>query len=323
MKKRILITFLLIISLPAFSQIFNCNTDFFTITVDGYIQRWSLSNGAISGGDTILSGGGTSLAYCGDINSPTFYTNNFSQPAISYYDSTTGWISNPTYTYVDNGGGYLNDQYYQVLGAVIQVIKYWDGINLTTVDSLNGEFFAGTHDIAVDTLGRAWVFTGASPSNVDSLKVYDQTGQLNAYSIHYSQTGYGSFFLNDTLYIGTVEDSIYPVILTGNMAQLGIPIPFPANSFTDMASCQRRESVTSVPEQNNLSFSIYPNPGNGIFTLPENIEPSNVFVYNSAGKDIMVNINGRFLNLSNQASGVYSIVFFYKGKIHYFKVIKL
>ena len=122
----------------------NCNTNFWTITDAGYIQQWSLNNGTISGGDTILSGGGTSLSYCGNSNAPTFFSNSYTQVGITYYDTGSGWINIPTYNVVDNGGGHLNDQYYLVEGAVIQVVKYWDGVNLMTVDSLIGEFFAGT-----------------------------------------------------------------------------------------------------------------------------------------------------------------------------------
>lgn len=184
-----------------------------------------------------------------------------------------------------------------VEGAVIQVVKYWDGSNLSTVDSLNGEFFAGTQDIAVDTLGQAWVFTGAGPSGADSLKVYTQNGRQQAYSIHFDQIAYGSFFLNDTLYLGTQQDSIFPVIINGNNASLGSPILFPSQGFTDMASCQKTQSSNSINKKALEAFKIWPNPSHGLLKLSKDIEKSDISIYNTQGQLIVVNIKGRVIDL--------------------------
>lgn len=301
----------------------NCNTNFWTINADGYIQQWSLSNGSISGGDTILSGGGTSLGYCGNSNDPTFFSNSYMQIGITYYDPSSGWINIPTYNVVNNNGGHLNDQYYMVEGAVIQIVKYWDGVNLLTVDSFYGEFFAGTQDIGVDTLGQAWVFTGTTPSTVDSLKVYNKNGRINAYSIQFSQTAYGSFFLKDTLYLGTIQDSIFPVIISGSTAHLGNPIPFPSSSFTDMASCQETESTISISKYPNTRIKLFPNPTRGQLVLPLEIEKSGISVYNSQGQLIRLKLNGQILDLSEQPSGVYFIRIDIEGSPKYYKVMKL
>lgn len=311
MKKLIFIALILFNGLLLFSQnSYDCKTDFWTINVDGYIQRWSLSNGTVSGGDTVLSGGGTSLSYCGNSNSPRFYSNNYNSPytGFTYYDSFSGWINIPGDA-VNNNGGYLNNQYYMVEGGFIQIIKYWDGVNFSTVDSLHlhGEFFAGTQDIAVDTLGQAWIFTGSMPSMVDSLKVYNKNGQINAYSIQFNSIAYGAFFLNDTLYLGTDQDSIFPVLLSGNTAQLGNPIPFPNYSFTDMASCQASESTISISEYPIKEIKIFPNPTHGYIILPIDIERSSVSVYNSQGQLIKLKYNGKILDLSKQPSGLYFI----------------
>ncbi len=285
----------------------DCNINFWTINAYGYIQQWSLSNGIINGGDTILTGGGTSLSYCGNINNPMFFSNNFSPLGIIYYDQNYGWVNTPTNDLVDNGGGYLNDQYYMVEGAVIQIVKYWDGTNLLTVDSLNGEFFAGTYDIAVDTLGQAWVFTGSTPGTVDSLKVYNQNGKINSYSIQFSNTAYGSFFLNDTLYIGTIQDSIFPILISGSAAQLGNPIPFPSSNYTDMASCQETESTTSISEHPNSEIKIFPNPTKGDIILPFYIEKSRILVYNSQGRLITYKLSEKILDITEQPPGMYFI----------------
>lgn len=333
MKKSILTVLILFNAFASFSQndiqltnfVADCNTDFWTINADGYIQQWSLSSGVISGGDTILSGGGISLSYCGSSDAPTFYSNDYSLVGISYYDSdSSGWIGIPTYNVVDNNGGHLNDQYYRVEGAVIQIVKYWDGTNLLTIDSLNGEFFAGVADIAVDTMGQAWIFTGSMPSAAYSLNVYNQNGKIRSYSIQQTPTAYGSFFLNDTLYIGTVEDSIFPVIiLNDSTAQLGNPISFPSSNFTDMASCQETTSTTtSLTEYPLPEINFFPNPTNGYLTLPDDIERSSISVYNSKGELVVLKFNGKILDLTEQPSGIYFIKISINGRTQFQKVVK-
>lgn len=303
----------------------DCHTDFWTITVDGYIQQWSLSGEIISGGDTVLSGGGKSLGYCGDINSPTFFTDNWNlgEIGINYFEPDSGWINIPTNDYVQDNGGHLNDQYYTVVGGVIQYVNYWDGTNLQVIDSLPGEYFAGIFDIGVDTSGRAWIFTASFPGTaVDSLKVYDQSGKINSYSIQFNIQGYGSFFLNDTLYLGTLQDSIFPVIIDGSTAQLGIGIPFPSNNFTDMASCQITGTTNLIADYPNRKIKIFPNPTPDYLMLPCDIERLNIWVYNSTGQLIELKLDGNILDLTEQPSGMYYIKINTEGWSNIYKVMK-
>ena len=307
------------------AQTIDCNTDFWTITADGDIQQWSLSNGTISGGDIILSGGGISLSYCGNNNAPTFFTDNWNQGeiGINYYDPDSGWINIPTVNHVQDNGGHLMDQYYTVIGGVIQYVNYWDGTNLLVIDSLPGEFFAGIFDIGVDTSGHAWIFTASFPGTaVDSLKVYDQGGKINSYSFQYDIHGYGSYFLNDTLYLGTVQDSIFPVIISGNSAQLGSGIPFSSNSFTDMASCQNIGATSSVAVHPNRKINIYPNPSYGYLMFPMAIEGSNILVCNSMGQLIELKLDGNILDLTEQPSGMYHIKIDTEDGSNIYKVMK-
>lgn len=314
MKHATIIAIIILNAFPAFSQevrlesfVTDCSSDFWTITFAGYIQQWSLNNGTVSGGDTILSGGGTSLSYCGDSNAPTFFSNNYSPVGIRYYEPDSGWITIPTFDAVDNNGGHLNHQYYRVEGAVIQIVKYWDGTNLLTIDSLRGEFFVGVQDIAVDTFGQAWIFTGGTLGGVDSLKVYNQTGKINSYAMHFNHIAYGSFFLNDTLYIGTVQDSIYPIMVDDSTAELGDPIFFPSGSFTDMASCQKTGSNTPISAYQKAKLDIFPNPTSGYLNLTFEMDRSQISVYNSQGQKVEFESHGKTIDISQQASGVYLI----------------
>lgn len=317
---------LVLLTQLAAQQNINCETDFWTITSDGHIQKWSLEDGMISGADTVLSGGGISLAYCGGKKSPTFFTDSWNSGAIgiNYYDSGTGWTNIPTTHYVQDNGGHLHDHYCTVVGAVIQHVNYWNGSELTVIDSLPGEFFAGVFDIAVDTMGQAWVFTASSPGTaVDSLKVYNSTGKIYTYPITFDMQGYGSFFLNDILYIGTQKDSIYPVSIDSTKAQLGSGIPFPNNSFTDMASCQRSDITNVSTNISSNQLKIYPNPSLGLFTLSTSKSDFKVTVYNFNGKVIDTKLAGNVLDLTSQPSGLYYLEIKIKNNSEIYKVIKL
>lgn len=300
----------------------DCSTDFWTINATGHIQQWSLQNGVVTGGDTVASGGGTSLSYCGSAAQPTFFSNSYNPLGIIRYSPGNGWINHPVPYAVDHGGGHLNNQYYRVEGAVIQLVKHWDGTNMTTVDSLNGEFFARVADIGVDTLGQAWVFTGVSLAQTDSLKVYNANGRVKAYAIKINQTAYGAFFLNDTLYIGVAQGSIYPVILNGANAQLGNPIPFPNQSFTDMASCQMKRKTNSIDEYTTGEIQLYPNPTQGVITLPLGMERQSVAVYNAQGQLVLQKTAERTLDLSEQPAGIYFVVLSLSNKTQRYKIMK-
>jgi len=316
MKGTVLIAVIIFMGIPLFGQNAldieaDCSTDFWTTTFDGYIQQWSLNNGSISGGDTILSGGGPSLAYCGDSNAPTFFSNSYSPLGITYYEADSGWVNIPTSYAIDHGGGHLNDQYYRVEGAVIQIVKYWDGTNLLTVDSLNGEFFVGVQDIAVDNFGQAWIFIGAGFGGVDSLKVYNQTGKINSYAMQFYDIAYGSFFLNDTLYIGSVQDSIYPIIVGDSTASLGNPIAFANPGFTDMASCQETEPINAIQEYQIQTPRIYPNPSSNFINISGLIEVDHYSIYDVFGKVIKkgsITNNGK-IDIQNLENNVYFIKF--------------
>jgi len=305
----------------------DCATDFWTITQFGEIQQWSLSGGVVTGGDTILTGGGRSLSYCGPSNSPTFYTDNWNQnqTKINYYVPGTGWVNIPGAIYGRDNGGHLNDQYYmESQGNGMHFLNYWDGTTFTIIDSLQGESVAGIFDIAVDTSGHAWLFTGATVGIViDSLKVYNQTGKINSYSFPYEINGHGSFFLNDTLYIGTIQDSIYPIITDGSQAILGEGIPFSNEDFfMDMASCQETEPTSAVSDHPNRVIKIFPNPTNRYLTLPVSIKESEIFICNYLGQMIDIKLDGNILDLEGQPSGIYYVRIDIGGRLNYCTVIK-
>lgn len=304
----------------------NCDKDFWTITSDGIIQNWCLENNEITGGDIIVSGGGVSLAFCGEEKSSTFYTDSWNngEIGINYYDENSGWINIPTTHPVQDNGGHLEDHFCTVVGGVIQHVNYWDGSKLTVIDSLPGEFFAGVFDVAVDTAGHAWIFTGSTPGTaVDSLKVYNATGKINSYSFTFDIQAYGSFFLNDILYIGTQRDSIYPINIDSNNAELGSGIPFPPNNFTDMASCQNSDITNASTAISSNQVRIYPNPSLGLIEVSSPKIDFNVTTYNCNGQLINTKRLGNVLDLTNQPSGLYYLKVRIQDRSEIYKVIKL
>src|SRR5690606_13741506 len=80
---------------------------------------------------------------------------------------------------------------------------------------------------------------------INELLVCDQEGIVLSYEMSFiSFSAYGTFFLDDVLYIGfggsdlaTHPNSLVPVIIDENGAFLGSPIPFHSENFSDMASC--------------------------------------------------------------------------------------
>lgn len=315
---------------------FDCSTDFWTTNINGDIQQWSLFNNSITGGDTVLGGGNDSgLAFCGDLNSPTFYSTQKPSTGIKYYDSFTGWQYISTDVVLNNNGGHLNDQYYMgsafdpVIGQTVsKTIYYFDGINLVTIDSLSSGLFT-VADIAVDTLGQAWVFKGSDIGNTSTLNVYDSDGLISSYNFVLNSFGnYGTFFLNDTLYIGMSAsssvnpNSITPVIINQNTAQLGLPISFTNNSYSDMASCQKIEATTSIPELSNRDINLFPNPTNGIINLPIDIGITYIEVYDLNGQMIIKYNQKSEIDLTRLPNGLYFVKISTQNGVINKKIIK-
>lgn len=246
----------------------DCNTDFWTVDGAGDIQQWSLINGVVSGGSVILSNAGTGLAYCGDPNSPTFYSAN-SNPGTSYYDTINGWTFISAPVEFSNQGGHGYDQFYHGLyGGSNKLIYHFDGTTFTLVDNVDPMYLT-TYDIAVDATGKAWVFKGDGFASTTQLDVYDINGVVASYPMIFdSGASYGAFFLNDTLYLAFAGNAVYvdelvPVIINGGTAAFGTPIPFVSNGYYDMASCNSVSGTNALADLNSTIISVYPNPTNG------------------------------------------------------------
>lgn len=302
----------------------DCETDFLSTNNKVEIQQWTLANGTISGGNIILSGGGASLA-CGQYQNTETFFGSKSETSIEYYDFGVGWteIAAPTLLYNNGGGG--SNQYYMAEAAT--EIYYFDGQNFTSIEVLpSGEIFS-VADIAVDHLGRAWVFVGESILSTESLRVYDESGLIGSYDISFNSLNCaGSMFLDGTLYIGMGETGIYPysivpVILDGGSADLGEPIFFPQNiRLYDLANCNG--NILQINETESVNFHIYPNPTKDKIHVSSDLTTQKLEIYNFQGKLLLELNPSDEIDLSKYATGVYYLRIFSDETIFVKKIIK-
>lgn len=314
---------------------FNCDQNFWSVNNMGVIQQWNLINGTISGGDIVLTGGGKGLALCGELDSETFYCTNYPLEEIKYYQEQSGWITVPTSNSYTNNGGYENSQYYMGvvfdpdLGFVVnRILYYFDGTTFETIEILETDYFT-VADIAVDGLGRAWVFKGNELSTVNSLQVYDNLGLIVSFDIAFdSRHTYGSFFLNDTLFVGMGDtginpNSISPIIINGQFAELGPPISMAPGFYNDLASCQDAQplSVTNFEMLQN-EMEVFPNPTSDIIHFSKNIDFISVEILNLEGKLVRTFIEKSPINLAGLPNGIYILKIITVNGILNKKVVK-
>lgn len=250
-------------TVPYFPE-FDCSTDFFSLDENGIIQRWSLINGSITGGETILTDGEGSLSFCGEPDAPTFYSGVYDGTGLVQYDMDLDeWTSVPLSEdiYISNSDGYENDHFLMVApGQNNRDLYHFNGTDLTLVDTVN---FFTVYALAVDNNGHAWAFSGSVSNSTDLLRVYNSSGLLTTYDISFnSGNSYGSMFLNGTLYVAfgssnvDLANTLVPVIINEDegTAELGTPIPFPYMGYYDLSSCQ--ENTVSLPDCLDLSLDI-------------------------------------------------------------------
>lgn len=320
MKHYLLFALISFVPLISYSQIdlnFDCSTDFFTINSNKIIEKWSLIDGTIGDSEAILIAKGLSLAFCGEIGSPTFYTSNLDKAGIWYYDKNGDWTKIPIATGFTNAGGHQLDQYFMTtVGGINKILVHYDGVNFTNIVTLDEEEFRGA-DVAVNTEGHAYVFQGVQSGEASSLNVYDSSGLIESYETEFNSIGiYGSFFLNETLYLGMSQsainpNSITPVIISDNIATLGEPISFPNADFADMASCQFSFGTTNTLNNNTLNpyITIYPNPTFGILNIKTEIDIHLCQIFTFDGKLILQTHRTEDIDLSNMTSGIYKMKF--------------
>lgn len=325
-------------NLLAGSLSYDCSTVFWTVNTVGEIQQWDLKSNQVTGGAVVQTNSGSSLSFCGADGILTFYSAKYPSTGIKKYDtSSSSWIGTPTGIPLMNNGGYHENQYfyyYDSKSGTTKDLYHFDGTNLTLIEHFSGSTHFLVADIAVDSSGRAWVFTGStasSLSSIDTLRIYDSTGLVSSYPFIYNdESCYGSFLINDQLYIGIATgnslvkntNSILPINVIGSVVKTGTPIPFPYINYTDMASCNSKTNLNLQTNTKNNTLLIYPNPSNDIITinLDENIV--SVDVYSMENKLIKTYKNKNRIDISDLEKNNYLLKIISENNIYCRLIIK-
>jgi hypothetical protein len=131
-------------------------------------------------------------------------------------------------------------------------------------------------DVAVDSLGRGWYFTGTNIYFANQVKVIESDGTLiGTYTFEEplnTDNGFGTFFMNGKLYVGLGNSNavhtnvIAHIELLNNTATLGQTYPLPISlNWMDAASCfpgvliEDQPIDESAPEP-QIGLGISPNP---------------------------------------------------------------
>ena len=302
---------------------FNCNTVFWTIDGSGYIKQWDLTSGVISGGTTILqSENYFGISFCGN----SFYCPG--ETTIKKYTDATGWttITSPM-VYGGNNGGYSYHQYF--FSDSLTKLNYYDGTTFYVIEDLsnNPNFQYSLADIAVDSLGRAWVFCGLNAITT-SLRVYDSNGLVAEYPFSFNTYfGYGSFFIDNVLYVGIGlnnpnANEIVPILFDGSVVSSGTPIPFAWNGYNDFASCNSGGNLNLITHTSSNDLIIYPNPVKNQITITTTENIKQVEIFDMLGRLIKIIYNQKLIDMSSLKLGTYMLKVTTENKIISKQIVK-
>ena len=287
--------------------VFNCSTVFWTVDDFTAVREWNLIGNTVTGGNTVATGCGPSLSYHGSA-SQNFYTT--AANGIYKHNGGGNWTNQYSYnSLLSNNGGYRADSFYMGVDDIgfFNRIYHFDETALTVAGQIPYNNSFSVADIAVDSMGRAWVFVGDDITNTVSVNVYDKNGLVTTYPVSFMMDYlYGSFFLEDKLYVGSGSaQSIYPIVFDSGVAVLGAPIPFPVHNYLDMASCNSSIPLsTKLPESAN-AFTVWPNPASNDIHVTVDAKITAMKVYNIQGIEVRSQESGNELNIADLATGIY------------------
>lgn len=304
----------------------DCSNRFWSINSSGHIVEWIINNDSIIAGDSLLSESGTSLAHGGDPCEPTFYTVNHNlNNLFNYYDENEGWIAIDNDQPLINMGAYNEHLYFMVLdinGLSARELVYFDGQTFTMLDTFPESRFA-VADIAVDSSGHAWIFTGASPTFAEQVRIYNPEGIIDSFpAAFYSSHGYGSFFLGDQLYIGFGEsnsvfgNTLVQMSVLNDSVVIDGSIPFQNQTYFDLAGCQVCNCVTNTEEiTTKTSITIYPNPSHDFLNIESSIPIEFVELYAVNGAFLKKVSGQNQIDIKDYPSGTYLLKISVEQKI--------
>ncbi len=283
---------------------FNCATVFWTIDNSSNIRQWNLSGGQVTGGTVILQA--LNSSGIGFSNSAFYSAAN---TTVKKYTDAAGWtsITLPPTIYASNNGGYGNHQYF----AGASKLYHYDGTTFTQVAVFDSNSQMELADIAVDSLGRAWVFHGSQSLVANKIRVYDSNGLVAEYPFTIGTNfAYGSFFMNDTLYIAfgnnfqNHSEQIVPIFVNNGVVTEGTPISFPYNGYHDLASCNSAGNLAVTPNVFEHGLIVSPNPVKDVVSITTPFNVNEVEIFDVSGK-LVISTSQKDIDVSKIQSGMY------------------
>ena len=307
-----------------------CAANSFWAIFSGGIDLFTLNAGVVTKvGTTVITGSfDPNLAYCNNLNggsfSPTFYsTQNYNQPVYYNGSGVTPTTTSVSPDYLINCGGNGNYLYYIRYDPAFaqKGIARFDGSTVTTVYNIPASVQTSVADLAVDTTGNVWFFTGPKSDVTyvtDTLNVVSPTGQLiKKYPFPYNtDNAYGCFLLHGTLYVALGDSNhvhphtLLPITITPSAAIAGTPITMPVTTtgYSDMASCTTGAPLAVTEHKPLTGITVYPNPVSDQLTINSNTsEPVEIILYDITAREILHKIftNSVTLKTDQLPKGVY------------------
>ena len=313
----------------------SCNPNtFWVINTAGTIFEYQLNGTTITFLDTVLyASQKVSLAFA-DIPasgafSPTFYSSSTNYSDMLYFDSLNWQVAytSTSYDLVNCGGSGSHLYYMAITPANNRQIFRYNGTAFDTLYTGVGSHTVAIADLAVDLAGNVYFPFGPAPYDADSLMILDPAGNILSVSPFPVNTSgaYGSFIMNNTLYIGftflnpVYPSSLLPVTFSGNAAVIGTPLPFALSGPVDLESCNQalplgiNDVLTDEPDvtvANPARNICYINSGNSYIY--------NVVIYDVNGKEIKsfsINQKSTHINISDFANGLYILKINFKNAV--------
>jgi hypothetical protein len=289
----------------------------------------------------------TLYVFLGSVNA-TFIPSQFFMPVVAQnqYNICSG----------DFDGNGLQDfvlsrdsnAFEQCIAILQPVMNYSTQISSASASVCQGDSL----QLSVNTTGQTLWNTGDTTSSiyVSAAGTYSVTttntyGCLSSDTIRVNQISATTFSAINSTNLFCLYSSSFPLtsgapaggIYSGPGVSNGIFNPQTAGigthtlvyAYTGTGACTGSDSIQvtvelclNIPENNSAEMiSVYPNPGDGAFTISTSEKEFSVFVYDVLGNKIYSGVNEKTIDITSQPQGIYFIRLIAGNKIYSQKII--
>ena len=245
---------------------------FWSVDGNSNIREWSISGGAVTGGNLVLQtpqGTGSYALAIADLDGQhRFYTGSNPADSLIYEYQDGSWVPLPMAGHGLNMGGSIGHIFFT--DGNYTFLYHFDGTNVNQITMAPPSALTGA-DVAVDPSGNAYMLIGSAFPMTTVIQVYSPAGSLlTTYPVSFdSNNAYGTFLHENTLYVGLGPNNpvhpnvLLPISLDGGTAVIGTPIPFNGDDMRDLANCvgDDVDGIESTAIGNQALF-FHPQPAN-------------------------------------------------------------